>query len=100
MHLEVLKVTEDLKICCTEIFTKVVKNQASNRVKFENENIEAKIIEKFGDKNFGGLIGGEFHGSTSKKLEKAKDRDVGKVYFDVMDGKVNKIKKNKRRIQV
>ena len=71
------------------------KNQASNRVKFENENIEAKIIEKFGDKNFGGLIGGEFHGSTSKKLEKAKDRDVGKVYFDVMDGKVKRLRKTK-----
>ena len=71
------------------------KNQASNRAKFENENIEAKIIEKFGDKNFGGLIGGEFHGSTSKKLEKAKDRDVGKVYFDVMDGKVKRLRKTK-----
>ena len=71
------------------------KNQASNRVKFENENIEAKIIEKFGDKNFGGLIGGEFHGSTSKKLEKAKDRDIGKVYFDVMDGKVKRLRKTK-----
>ena len=71
------------------------KNQASNRVKFENENIEAKIIDKFGDKNFGGLIGGEFHGSTSKKLEKAKDRDVGKVYFDVMDGKVKRLRKTK-----
>ena len=71
------------------------KNQASNRVKFENEDIEAKIIEKFGDKNFGGLIGGEFHGSTSKKLEKAKDRDVGKVYFDVMDGKVKRLRKTK-----
>ena len=71
------------------------KNQASNRVKFENQNIEAKIIDKFGDKNFGGLIGGEFHGSTSKKLEKAKDRDVGKVYFDVMDGKVKRLRKTK-----
>ena len=71
------------------------KNQASNRVKFENENIEAKIIDKFGDKNFGGLIGGEFHGNTSKKLEKAKDRDVGKVYFDVMDGKVKRLRKTK-----
>ena len=71
------------------------KNQASNRVKFENQDIEAKIIEKFGDKNFGGLIGGEFHGSTSKKLEKAKDRDVGKVYFDVMDGKVKRLRKTK-----
>ena len=71
------------------------KNQASNRVKFENQDIEAKIIDKFGDKNFGGLIGGEFHGSTSKKLEKAKDRDVGKVYFDVMDGKVKRLRKTK-----
>ena len=71
------------------------KNQASNRVKFENQNVEAKIIDKFGDKNFGGLIGGEFHGSTAKKLEKAKDRDVGKVYFDVMDGKVKRLRKTK-----
>ena len=71
------------------------RNQASNRVKFENENIEAKIINKFGDKNFGGLLGGEFHGSTSKKLEKAKDRDVGKVYFDVMDGKVKRLRKGR-----
>ena len=71
------------------------RNQAANRVKFENQDIEAKIIDKFGDKNFGGLIGGEFHGSTSKKLEKAKDRDVGKVYFDVMDGKVKRLRKTK-----
>jgi hypothetical protein len=71
------------------------KNQASNRAKFENENIEAKIIEKFGDKNFGGLIGGEFHGSTAKKLEKAKDRDLDKVYFDVMDGRVKRLRKTK-----
>jgi len=71
------------------------RNQASNRVKFENQNIESKIIDKFGDKNFGGLIGGEFHGSTSKKLEKAKDKDVGKVYFDVMDGKVKRLRKTK-----
>jgi len=71
------------------------KNQANNRVKFENEDIEAKIIEKFGDKNFGGLIGGEVHGKTDRKLKNAKDRDVGKVYFDVMDGKVKRLRKTK-----
>ena len=71
------------------------KNQASNRVKFENDNIEAKIVEKFGDKNFGGLIGGETHGRTDRKLKNAKDRDVGKVYFDVMDGKVKRLRKTK-----
>jgi hypothetical protein len=71
------------------------KNQASNRVKFENQDIEAKIIDKFGDKNFGGLIGGEVHGRTDRKLKNAKDRDVGKVYFDVMDGKVKRLRKTK-----
>ena len=71
------------------------RNQASNRVKFENENIEAKIVEKFGDKNFGGLIGGETHGRTDRKLKNAKDRDLGKVYFDVMDGKVKRLRKTK-----
>ena len=71
------------------------RNQASNRVKFENENIEAKIVEKFGDKNFGGLIGGETHGRTDRKLKNAKDRDVGKVYFDVLDGKVKRLRKTK-----
>ena len=71
------------------------KNQANNRVKFENQGIEAKIIDKFGDKNFGGLIGGEVHGKTDRKLKNAKDRDIGKVYFDVMDGKVKRLRKTK-----
>ena len=71
------------------------KNQASNRVKYENNNIEAKIVEKFGDKNLGGLIGGETHGRTDRKLKNAKDRDVGKVYFDVVDGKVKRLRKTK-----
>ena len=71
------------------------RNQATNRVKYENENVEAKIVEKFGDKNFGGLIGGETHGRTDRRLKNAKDRDVGKVYFDVMDGKVKQLRKTK-----
>ena len=71
------------------------RNQANNRVKFENENIEAKIVEKFGDKNYGGLIGGETHGRTDRKLKNAKDRDLNKVYFDVMDGKVKRLRKTK-----
>ena len=71
------------------------RNQATNRVKFENDNIEAKIVEKFGDKNFGGLIGGETHGRTDRKLKNAKDRDIGKVYFDVVDGKVKRLRKTK-----
>ena len=44
------------------------KPQAENRAEYEFNNIESKIRNKFGDKNFGGLIGGYTDGDTQAKL--------------------------------
>jgi hypothetical protein len=69
------------------------KPQAENRAEYEFNNIEGKIRNKFGDKNFGGLIGGNTHGDTQAKLKNAKNKDLNKVYFDVVDGKVKRLRK-------
>ena len=62
------------------------KNQATNRARYETENIEASMGEKFGQNN-AGLIGGNVHGNFTDQI---KSKNVGKVYYDVTDGKVNK----------
>ena len=71
------------------------KPQAENRAEYEFNNIESKIRNKFGDKNFGGLIGGNTHGDTQAKLKNAKNKDLNKVYFDVVDGKIKRLRKTK-----
>ena len=66
------------------------KNQATNRAIYETENIEASMGEKFGQNN-AGLIGGNVHGNFTDQI---KSKNVGKVYFDVTDGKVKQITRN------
>jgi len=63
--------------------------QAGNRAKYENEKIQSKMTEKFGSQN-AGLAGG-----PDGDLEKKKKKDnIGKVYYDVNDGKVKKLKRD------
>ena len=69
-------------------------NQAGNRARFENENLESKMIEKFGGKNVDPepFVGGTQHGTLKSKES---NKNVGKVYFDVTDGKVKRLRKTK-----
>ena len=66
------------------------KNQASNRAFYESEGVEAEMIQKFGQNN-AGLIGGDVHGNFKDQI---KSKNVGKVYFDVTDGKVKQVTRN------
>ena len=66
------------------------KNQATNRAIYETENIEASMGEKFGQNN-AGLIGGNVHGNFTDQI---KSKNVGKVYYDVTDGKVKQVTRN------
>jgi hypothetical protein len=64
-------------------------NQAKNRAKFENENLEAEANEKFGQ-SYEGFIGG-VHGRTKDYEKKS---NLGKVYFDVTDGTFKRLRKS------
>ena len=66
------------------------KNQASNRAFYESEGIEAEMLQKFGQ-NSAGLIGGNTHGPFKDQVKK---ENVGKVYYDVTDGKVKQVTRN------
>ena len=66
------------------------KNQASNRAFYESEGVEAEMLQKFGQ-NSAGLIGGDVHGNFKDQI---KSKNVGKVYFDVTDGKVKQVTRN------
>lgn len=66
--------------------------EATNRARYENEKIPSQIKEKFGNKMFGGLIGGEQHGALSAFEKKA---NLGKVYYDVTDDKIKQLRKTK-----
>jgi len=63
--------------------------QAKNRAKFENENLEAKANEKFGQ-SYEGFIGG-VHGRTKDYEKKS---NLGKVYYDVTDGTFKRLRKS------
>ena len=60
------------------------KIEAKNRAKYE-ENIKEPMMKKFGS-NFGGLVGGEQHGSLEAK--KKNKKNIGKAFYDVTDGTV------------
>tara|TARA_R100001509_G_scaffold129518_1_gene82884 strand:- start:140 stop:1354 length:1215 start_codon:yes stop_codon:yes gene_type:complete len=62
--------------------------QARNRANYENDKVQSKMDEKFGSQN-GGLAGG-IHGDLEKKK---KNKNVGKVYYDVNDGKIKRLRK-------
>ena len=60
------------------------ENEAKNRANFE-KNIKRPMIDKF-KSNYGGLVGGEQHGSLDAK--KKNKKNIGKAFYDVTDGKV------------
>ena len=63
--------------------------QAGNRAKYENEKIQTTMTEKFGSQN-AGLAGG-IHGDLEKKKKKG---NIGKVYYDVNDGKFKRLRRD------
>jgi hypothetical protein len=70
------------------------KAPANNRATYEAENIKAQMIEKVGANNVDQdpLVGGGIHGSLEKKK---KNKNVGKVYYDVDSGEVKQLRKTK-----
>jgi len=63
--------------------------QAGNRARYENEKIQTTMTEKFGSQN-GGLASG-IHGDLEKKKKK---KNIGKVYYDVNDGKFKRLRRD------
>lgn len=76
---------EDLKATYRD-FYEGSENQVNNRLKYEKQNLEAQMNEKFGQNN-AGLIGG-MHGDMKNEI---KSKNVGKTYYDVTDGKVKQV---------
>jgi hypothetical protein len=70
------------------------KAPANNRATYEAENIKAEMIEKVGANNVDQdpLVGGGIHGSLEKKK---KNKNLGKVYYDVDTGEVKQLRKTK-----
>ena len=70
------------------------KAPANNRATYEADNIKAKMIEKVGENNVDQdpLVGGGIHGSLEKKK---KNKNVGKVYYDVDTGEIKQLRKTK-----
>ena len=64
---------------------------ANNRNNYEKSGLETKAREVF-SKNYAGLVGGDRHGDIESKTFKNK-KNVGKVYYDVSDGKFKRIRK-------
>ena len=79
---------EDLKASYRD-FYEGSENQVNNRLKYEKQNLEAQMNEKFGQNN-AGLIGG-MHGDMKNEI---KSKNVGKTYYDVTDGKIKQVTRN------
>ena len=63
--------------------------QAKNRASYENQGLESKAAQNFGE-SYGGFIGG-IHGTLQDNKEKNK---IGKVYYDVTDGNFKRLRRN------
>ena len=79
---------EDLKAGYRD-FYEGSENQVNNRLKYEKQNFESQMNEKFGQNN-AGLIGG-MHGDMKNEI---KSKNVGKTYYDVTDGKIKQVTRN------
>ena len=66
-------------------------NEATNRNNYEKGGLEIIAKEKFGE-NYAGLGGGNVHGDLNSKSMKTK-KNVGKVYYDVTDGKFKRLRR-------
>ena len=73
------------------VFKKIYQGsetQAKNRLAYENSGLEGVARKIFGD-NYAEFIGGNVHG----KLEDfEKKQNIGKVFFDVTDGKFKRLR--------
>ena len=79
---------EDLKAGYRD-FYEGSENQVNNRLKYEKQNLESQMNEKFGQNN-AGLIGG-MHGDMKNEI---KSKNVGKTYYDVTDGRIKQVTRN------
>jgi len=62
--------------------------QAKNRASYENQGLESKAVQNFGE-SYEGFIGG-IHGKTKDYEKKG---NIGKVYYDVTDGTFKRLRK-------
>ena len=62
--------------------------QAKNRADYENQGLESKAVQNFGE-SYEGFIGG-IHGKTKDYEKKG---NIGKVYYDVTDGTFKRLRK-------
>ena len=62
--------------------------QARNRADYENQGLESKAVQNFGE-SYEGFIGG-IHGKTKDYEKKG---NIGKVYYDVTDGTFKRLRK-------
>ena len=62
--------------------------QAKNRAAYENQGLESKAVQNFGE-SYEGFIGG-IHGKTKDYEKKG---NIGKVYYDVTDGTFKRLRK-------
>ena len=62
--------------------------QAKNRATYENQGLESKAVQNFGE-SYEGFIGG-IHGKTKDYEKKG---NIGKVYYDVTDGTFKRLRK-------
>ena len=79
---------EDLKSRYRDFYENS-ENQVQNRLKYEKQNLENQMNEKFGQNN-AGLIGG-MHGDMKDQI---KSKNVGKTYYDVTDGRIKQVTRN------
>ena len=63
------------------------------RADYENNRLQVKLLELFGD-DYKGLKGADSHGTIQAILKNPKKKHIGKVYYDVSDGKTKRIRKN------
>ena len=63
------------------------------RADYENDRLQVKLLELFGD-DYKGLKGADKHGTIQAILKNPKKKHIGKVYYDISDGKTKRIRKN------
>ena len=69
-------------------------DKGENRKIFEDNKIKRKIIDKFSSSQYGGFLnGGENDRDAAAMLKNPKDKDVGKVFYDLETGEIKRFRK-------
>ena len=69
-------------------------DKGENRKVFEDSKIKRKIIDKFSSSQYGGFLnGGENDRDAAAMLKNPKDKDVGKVFYDLETGEIKRFRK-------